>query len=49
MLLKKKFRCQNCNREISKADLITIETAVGTRVDCCENCIDYFKVRRILK
>jgi hypothetical protein len=40
--------CPSCHKKVEKSKIMVVETAVGTKVNCCENCISYFKVRRKL-
>ena len=33
---------------VKDGKIIRIETTVGTKVTCCENCVTYFNIRRRL-
>ncbi len=46
MLLSKFKICPSCHRKVKKSKIMIIETAVGTKATCCENCVVYFKIRK---
>jgi len=46
MLLSKFAYCPICNKKVEKSKIMTVETAVGTKLTCCEDCISYVKIRR---
>jgi hypothetical protein len=46
MLLSKYAYCPNCNAKVEKTKIRIVETAVGTRITCCEKCISYIKLRK---
>ena len=46
MLFSRFTTCPSCNKKVKKSNIIIIETVVGTRVTCCEDCSSYLKIRR---
>jgi hypothetical protein len=46
MLLSKLVICPICNKKVEKSKMRIVETAVGTRLTCCEDCMAYIKLRK---
>jgi hypothetical protein len=46
MLLSKYAICPNCNKKVEKENIRIVETAVGTKIACCDNCVAYIKIRK---
>lgn len=46
MLLSKFVICPICNKKVDKSEIMIVETAVGTKIACCEDCVDYVKIRK---